>query len=72
MKNSYKTLTCGRLLFSELVIGELIRFGYNGTDRIGTLEKVFERSVCVKLADGKYKSFTLSKMTPLSQFPDSY
>jgi hypothetical protein len=64
--NSYTKLSASnRILFSELVIGQPIRFGYNGKDRIGVLEKVFDHALCIRTPEGGYKSFTIAKMQPL-------
>ena len=45
-------------------VGCSVAFSYNGTNRIGVVEKVHPNAVCVKLPSGAYKSFTLAKIRP--------
>ena len=54
------------LVAGGLVIGSAVRFSYNGKNREGVVEYVHENAVCVKDTDGKFKSFTFTKILPFN------
>ncbi len=48
------------------VVNEVVRFSYNGKNRVGRVEKLYTNAVCVQMWTGSeytgYKSFSFDKI----------
>lgn len=53
----------------SFIVGNPVRFTYNGKERNGEVVATYENRVTLTLEDGSYKSFLYSKITGLRACP---